>query len=790
MRKHQWPLVWLVVGALLAIATLLLPLGVTAQAGAQTVINFIQSVDTPDKFGVTLKVFFTLTDATQQPITSAQVTSAKFTLPDDNLTVDAKVSKANGPINMVLVLDASGTMFNFLKNVQQAAISMVNSAPQDSQFAVIRFSDKIETIQEFTADRNRVVNAIGTIKAFGTTCLYDAAFQGVQLMGNAPQSNKDNPSNNQPQPDRRRAVIVFSGNKDATYNKPCSKHSVADVVSLATTGDNRTPVYTIGFRSFAPLSEGDLRTIADATGGTTTFGNNPQSLFNDIVNSLNAQFIAEGLVTPKAGERSFSLRLALASGSSPNDVSARFVSPKDYSTPPTITPTITATPLPPAVDIISLQQDPATKEFVIEISAVSEQLIGEYRFDLISPTGTLQSQVSKPAPITNPVRIPIGKLDDGEYSIRVSAIGKNGQLLARSADQRIRVASTPTITPTVTGTPLPISARIVSVQYQDPAVKDKIVVKLNILSPEQIARLHAILANADTGVTEKEFANIKVAPEVVLDLAGVPAGDYNITLYAFGASGQQLDQSTQKFKHTYEAPTPTLTPTPKPDDFVSQLGEAIRDPSKSPVVIIAVIAVVGGLIALMAVLVLRKPKKAATGTGFLREMTGAVDVSELAGHARNRTPPGGVNVASAGKPPAKQARDYDKTQAVPYTNMPDSTLAVEKSRDTPSVGKVIPLTHVPFTMGRRERDLNFENDPGVSREHAQITYENNVFYITDNGSTNHTFVDDVEVPAGVAKPLYSGATIRLGTSTVLKFRTVEAGGYDMDKTSPEPFKRG
>jgi len=149
-----------------------------------------------------------------------------------------------------------------------------------------------------------------------------------------------------------------------------------------------------------------------------------------------------------------------------------------------------------------------------------------------------------------------------------------------------------------------------------------------------------------------------------------------------------------------------------------------------------------------------------------------------------------MNVGAAGKPPAKQARDYDKTQAVSYTDMPDSTLAVEKSRNTPSVGKVIPLTHVPFTMGRRERDLNFENDPGVSREHAQITYENNVFYITDNGSTNHTFVDDVEVPAGVAKPLYSGATIRLGTSTVMKFRTVEAGGYDMDKTSPEPFKRG
>src|SRR5262249_1937943 len=114
-----------------------------------------------------------------------------------------------------------------------------------------------------------------------------------------------------------------------------------------------------------------------------------------------------------------------------------------------------------------------------------------------------------------------------------------------------------------------------------------------------------------------------------------------------------------------------------------------------------------------------------------------------------------------------------------------STMTVERSRDNANVGKSIPLTHVPFTLGRRERDLTFENDPGVSREHAQITYENNTFFITDNGSTNHPFVHENDIGEHSPRALYNGASIRLGTSTVLTFRIDEGSGYDSDKTMPD-----
>jgi FHA domain/von Willebrand factor type A domain len=781
MKERRWPVLWLVIGIVFGAATLLIPNWANAQTGVETKINLIQADDTPNQFGVTLRVFFTLIDkGSLQPLSSAEVKTAKYVLTDDNQTVDAKVEKATGPIFIVLVIDVNGQMLNRLKDIQAGATSLVNAAPPESQFAVVTFSDKVSTIQDFTNDRNKVNQAIAGIKAGGMICLYDGVFQGVQLVANVPKA-------------ARRAVVVFSGNKDLTFgNKQCSKHNPPEIVNLANTRDSRAPIYTLGYQGQQGQQSVDpaLSSLSLQTGGTASVGRSPQSLFNDTTTSLNSQFVAEALVRPKEGDRQFSLQLTLASGATPDLASSRFTSPKDYSVAPTITPTITATPLPPEVRVTSVQQDPQTKEFIIEIAAVSENVIKEYRIDLISPTGTTQSSITKPSPIANPIRMQPGKMDDGDYGIRVSAVGLSGQVVAQSPDYRIAVVSTPTITPTATGTPPPISARILSIGYQDEATKLKIIVKLAVQSPDQIARFQAVLANKDTSVTQKEYPNVPVSSDVVLDLQGVPPGNYTVTINSFGANGQLLDTSTAPFGHTIELPTPTPTFTPIPEDLPSQIGIALRDPQKAPIVIGVIAVIVIGLLGLLAVIFLRKPKKAATGTGFLREMTGAVDVSELSSYAKNRTPAGGIK--TPGAPPqaaaAKPAADYDKTAAVPYVSMPDSSVAVERSRDNTNVGKVIPLTHVPFRLGRRDSDLNFENDPGVSREHAHITYDNNVFYITDKGSTNHTFIDEVEVPAGVPKPLYSGATIRLGTSTVLKFRAAEQGGFDMDKTSPEPFK--
>ncbi len=791
MNSRRWARLWLVMVIALAAANVLLPLAARAQGAGQVVINYLEAIDAPDKFGVTLRTYFTLTDATGKVNTAPQIDKVKYVLdPEDGGTYDAKVTKASDPISIILVLDFSGSMYNYIGNIQKGAISLVNQLPPESTFGIIRYSDKVQTVQELTKDKNKVVNAIGELKnPGGMTCLFDAVYQGVQLMSNAPAG--------------RRAVVVFTGNRDLTYySKPCSTKSVADIVGLATSRTSRTPIYTIGMRGYQPIAEAELQQMSDASGGIASLGKDALALFNDASNALNAQFVAEALVSPKQGERNFALRVSVSGGGNPNDVPGRFTSPADYSVKPTATPTITPTPLPVSVTINSIQQDLASKEFVIDLSVVSENLIGEYRFDLLNPNGTLQSQVTKPAPLSGPVRIPIGTLESGQYAIRAFAIGKDRQVLARSEPYSVKWEPTPTITPTVTLTPPPIGAVVDTIRYADEVTKDKLIVKLRLSRQEQIARLRATLTNADTGVAVKEFDSLPVAPELTLSLENVPAADYNVNVYAFSSTGEQFSVSTGKFRYDYATPTPTATATPRPNDLVSSISDAIGDPNRRGVVLIVFGVVVVGIVLLMAMLFLRKPKKAATGTGFLREMTGAVDVRELAGYAKQQqakpdaAAPARGPAARRGAPPptaSPTARtefgpDYDKTDAVPYMKLPRSSLTVDRSRDAANIGKSFPITHVPFTLGRRERDLNFEGDGGVSREHAQITFENNVFFITDNGSTNHSFIDEVETQAGVPTALYNGATIRLGTSTFLKFQTEQMGDFDSDKTSPEPFK--
>src|SRR5258708_35849852 len=99
--------------------------------------------------------------------------------------------------------------------------------------------------------------------------------------------------------------------------------------------------------------------------------------------------------------------------------------------------------------------------------------------------------------------------------------------------------------------------------------------------------------------------------------------------------------------------------------------------------------------------------------------------------------------------------------------MQTATLIVEISRDVDQIGKSATITHVPFTMGRSGNDMNF-NDSGISRGHAEITYNNGVYFVVDKGSTNHTFVDGNQISSGTPSPLHNGTTIRMGSSTTVK----------------------
>jgi serine/threonine protein kinase len=98
-------------------------------------------------------------------------------------------------------------------------------------------------------------------------------------------------------------------------------------------------------------------------------------------------------------------------------------------------------------------------------------------------------------------------------------------------------------------------------------------------------------------------------------------------------------------------------------------------------------------------------------------------------------------------------------------------LRIHSSRDAAMVGTEVRVEGDTFTIGRLKRDLNFNGDRNVSRNHAHITHDKSTgqFFLIDQDSTLKTVVDGVEVQPFVPCELGDSADIRLGTTTIMTF---------------------
>jgi pSer/pThr/pTyr-binding forkhead associated (FHA) protein len=58
-------------------------------------------------------------------------------------------------------------------------------------------------------------------------------------------------------------------------------------------------------------------------------------------------------------------------------------------------------------------------------------------------------------------------------------------------------------------------------------------------------------------------------------------------------------------------------------------------------------------------------------------------------------------------------------------------------------------------------------DPRVSKRHAHINFENGMFILYDDGSTNGTRINDLSLPPQVPQPLENGSVIQVGNTDIL-----------------------
>jgi len=113
----------------------------------------------------------------------------------------------NGPLSLVILVENSSRVTALLPHIRTAGIVFSeNLVGSEDEVAVLSFSDSVEKLTDFTADRGIVEHAINELKEGSQNCkLYDALATVVQMLSyrHAAQAAPEFP-------ERRRIILVVS----------------------------------------------------------------------------------------------------------------------------------------------------------------------------------------------------------------------------------------------------------------------------------------------------------------------------------------------------------------------------------------------------------------------------------------------------------------------------------------------------------------------------------------------------------------------------------------------------
>jgi VWFA-related protein len=84
------------------------------------------------------------------------------------------VEPTTAPFNLVLLLDVSGSVENYVDFIRKAARNFVGTVDKNDKIAIIIFNEDVKTISTFTTDKDKLSESLDTFDAGGSTAYYDA----------------------------------------------------------------------------------------------------------------------------------------------------------------------------------------------------------------------------------------------------------------------------------------------------------------------------------------------------------------------------------------------------------------------------------------------------------------------------------------------------------------------------------------------------------------------------------------------------------------------------------------
>ncbi len=209
---------------------------------------------------------------------------------------DFDVQLESPAVSLALVLDDSGSIDPDLEYLRLAATRFVDELHRVDEVAVVSFDRGARVLQERTTRKDLMKEAIGKLRAYGATAVFDGALLGIDSV----LSGKG----------QRKMLLLTDGN-DQVYpgGKPLSVETEAGLVARAKA--EGVEIYTIALGQHADRAL--LERIAQKTGGQAWYAPHPRHLrevFDAIVRSMSAQYRVS-YVSPNARREKLDRTLAV-----------------------------------------------------------------------------------------------------------------------------------------------------------------------------------------------------------------------------------------------------------------------------------------------------------------------------------------------------------------------------------------------------------------------------------------------------------------------------------------------
>ncbi len=111
------------------------------------------------------------------------------------------VEQTTAPMNLVLLMDVSGSVENHADFLRRAARAFIETMDKKDSIAIIAFNEDVKILSDFTTDRQKLLESLDELDTGGGTAYYDAlAFALVEVL--------------RPLKGKRAAVIILSDGDD------------------------------------------------------------------------------------------------------------------------------------------------------------------------------------------------------------------------------------------------------------------------------------------------------------------------------------------------------------------------------------------------------------------------------------------------------------------------------------------------------------------------------------------------------------------------------------------------